>query len=65
MVQTRILESSARRYDTEMDNRAIRKLEIDAMDPAEVAKQVVSGVRSNLAYIMTHPGFRDEVAFLS
>jgi len=70
LTRTRIMDSpdrqdpGAKPMSREGDPDALFNSLEGAMDPIEVGRAVVSGIRENLPYILTHSEFRDEVRSL-
>ena len=70
LTRTRILDApdredaGAKPMASEGDPDALFNSMDGAMDPIEVGRAVVSGIRQNLPYILTHGEFRDEIRTL-
>jgi len=70
LTRTRIMDSpdrqdpGAKPMSREGDPDALFNSLEGAMDPIEVGRAVVRGIRENLSYILTHSEFRDEVRSL-
>lgn len=70
LTRTRILDApdredaGAKPMASEGDPDALFNSMDGAMDPIEVGRVVVSGIRQNLPYILTHGEFRDEIRTL-
>jgi len=70
LTRTRILDSpdredpGAKPMSREGDPEALFNSLDGAMDPSDVGRAVVRGIRENLPYILTHGEFRDEVRAL-
>lgn len=56
--RSRIIEAGAK---DEAAREAARQMTASWMDPVELGKMVVEGIRNNAPYILTHAEFRDEV----
>jgi NAD(P)-dependent dehydrogenase (short-subunit alcohol dehydrogenase family) len=70
LTRTRILDAperedpNAKPMASEGDPDALFNSMDGAMDPIEVGRAVVRGIRENLPYILTHGEFRDEIQTL-
>jgi len=70
LTRTRILDApdredaGAKPMASEGDPGALFNSMDGAMDPIEVGRAVVTGIRQNLPYILTHGEFRDEIRIL-